>query len=48
MPFTGVLARRSGRGKSRAAMAGVEFDLNDTPDGEQSGVLRHIGVRVAK
>ena len=46
--FEGVLHRLSSLRKSRATMAGVEFDHIDTPDAEQSEILRHLGVRLAK
>jgi len=44
--FQGVLERLKSIRKSRAAMADVEFDHIDTPDAEQSAILRHLGVRL--
>ena len=44
--FQAVLARLSSIRKCRATLAGVEFDHSDTPDAEQSTILRHLGVRL--
>ena len=44
--FEGVLERLKSIRKSRATMAGVEFDHIDTADAEQSEILRHLGVRL--